>query len=55
MYQPCKFNKLYVILLYQILAQLDCIDDIKRHQKEYCVPITVCQHLEQCIKETEVR
>ncbi|XP_073229884.1 uncharacterized protein C6orf118-like [Porites lutea] len=38
----------------QILAQLDCIDDIKRHQKEYCVPITVCQHLEQCIKETEV-
>lgn len=38
----------------QILAQLDTIDDIKRHQKEYCVPITVCQHLEQCIKETEV-
>lgn len=38
----------------QILAQLDYIDDIKRHQKEYCVPITVCQHLEQCIKETEV-
>lgn len=38
----------------QILAQLDCMDDIKRHQKEYCIPITVCQHLEQCIKETEV-
>ncbi|XP_068698111.1 uncharacterized protein C6orf118-like isoform X1 [Montipora foliosa] len=38
----------------QILAQLDHIDDIKRHQKEYCVPVTVCQHLEHCIKETEV-
>ncbi|XP_058952483.2 uncharacterized protein C6orf118-like [Pocillopora verrucosa] len=38
----------------QILSQLDCIDDIKRHQKEYCIPITVCQHLEQCVKETEV-
>ena len=51
--------KIYFVILInfvilQILAQLDYIDDIKRQQKEYCVPITVCQHLEQCIKETEV-
>ncbi|XP_015760014.1 PREDICTED: uncharacterized protein C6orf118-like [Acropora digitifera] len=38
----------------QILAELDRIDDIKRHQREYCVPVSVCQHLEHCIKETEV-
>ena len=39
----------------QILAQLDAIEDIKGNQKEFCVPVSVCQHLEQCIKETEVQ
>ncbi|XP_032238155.2 uncharacterized protein C6orf118 [Nematostella vectensis] len=38
----------------QILGRLDAIEGLKKYQHEHCVPISVCHHLEQCIKETEV-
>ncbi|XP_031560594.1 uncharacterized protein LOC116296678 [Actinia tenebrosa] len=38
----------------QIFEKLEAIEALKRHQRQECVPVSVCHHLEQCVKETEV-
>lgn len=37
-----------------ILEKLDALNDLRRKLRQEYVPLTVCTHLEQCIKETEV-
>ena len=37
-----------------ILEKLDALNDLRRKLRLEYVPLTVCTHLEQCIKETEV-
>jgi hypothetical protein len=37
-----------------ILEKLDALNDLRRKLRKEYVPLTVCTHLEQCIKETEV-
>ncbi|XP_046378617.2 uncharacterized protein C6orf118-like [Haliotis rufescens] len=37
-----------------ILEKLDALNALRCHLRDECVPLTVCTHLEQCIKETEV-
>ena len=37
-----------------ILERLDKIGDVRNQLRTNYVPSTVCTHLEQCIKETEV-
>lgn len=38
-----------------ILEKLDEVNALRFQLREDYVPLTVCTHLEQCIKETEVR
>ena len=38
----------------QILEKLDDLQDLRTKLRAEYVPLTVCSHLEQCIKETEV-
>ncbi|KAK3748801.1 hypothetical protein QZH41_016022, partial [Actinostola sp. cb2023] len=42
-------------LHFQIMEKLEDMKVIKQNQKDECVPISVCHHLEQCVKETEVQ
>lgn len=37
-----------------ILEKLDALNDLHRKLRQEYVPLTVCTHLEQCIKETEI-
>lgn len=37
-----------------ILEKLDALNDLRRKLRQEYVPLTVCTHLEQCIKETEI-
>ncbi|KAL5010730.1 hypothetical protein ScPMuIL_013035 [Solemya velum] len=37
-----------------IMEKLDAVNDLRSKLREDYVPLTVCNHLEQCIKETEV-
>ncbi|XP_060568809.1 uncharacterized protein LOC132727379 [Ruditapes philippinarum] len=37
-----------------ILEKLDALNDLRRKLRKEYVPLTVCTHLEQCIKETEI-
>ena len=37
-----------------ILDRLDALSALRTEVKDNCVPLTVCTHLEQCTKETEV-
>ncbi|KAL3881281.1 hypothetical protein ACJMK2_027736 [Sinanodonta woodiana] len=37
-----------------ILEKLDALNELRTRLREQFVPLTVCTHLEQCIKETEV-
>ena len=37
-----------------ILEKLDDLNSLRTNLREEHVPLTVCTHLEQCIKETEV-
>lgn len=37
-----------------ILEKLDDLNALRTKLREEYVPLTVCNHLEQCIKETEV-
>lgn len=37
-----------------ILEKLDALTDLRRKLRQEFVPMTVCTHLEQCIKETEI-
>ncbi|XP_041354088.1 uncharacterized protein LOC121371913 [Gigantopelta aegis] len=37
-----------------ILEKLDVLNALRTELKDNCVPLTVCTHLEQCIKETEI-
>ena len=37
-----------------IMEKFDALLDLRRKLREEHVPLTVCTHLEQCIKETEV-
>jgi len=38
-----------------ILARLDELDEMRSNLREDYVPSSVCQNLEQCLKDTEVR
>ena len=38
-----------------ILEKLDALTELRTKLRQDYVPLTVCNHLEQCIKETEVR
>lgn len=38
----------------QILEKLDDLQELRTKLRADYVPLTVCSHLEQCIKETEV-
>ena len=38
-----------------ILEKLDALTELRTKLRQDYVPLTVCTHLEQCIKETEVR
>ena len=38
-----------------ILEKLDALRELRTKLRQDCVPLTVCTHLEQCIKETEVK
>jgi hypothetical protein len=38
----------------QIAYELETLDEMRKYQRENCVPSSVCQHFEQCLKETEV-
>ena len=38
----------------QIAFELETLDEMRKYQRENCVPSSVCQHFEQCLKETEV-
>ena len=38
-----------------IMEKYDALLDLRRKLRQEYVPLTVCTHLEQCIKETEVR
>lgn len=38
----------------EIAHELETLDEMRKYQRENCVPSSVCQHFEQCIKETEV-
>ena len=38
-----------------ILEKLDALTELRTRLRQDHVPLTVCNHLEQCIKETEVR
>lgn len=38
----------------QIANQLETLEKMRKYQRENCVPSSVCQSFEQCIKETEV-
>lgn len=37
-----------------ILEKLDALTELRTKLRQDYVPLTVCNHLEQCIKETEV-
>lgn len=37
-----------------IAHELETLDKMRKYQRENCVPSSVCQHFEQCLKETEV-
>jgi len=37
-----------------ILEKLDALTELRRKLRSEYVPLTVCTHLEQCIKETQV-
>ena len=37
-----------------ILEKLDALTELRTRLRQDHVPLTVCNHLEQCIKETEV-
>ncbi|XP_070568822.1 uncharacterized protein C6orf118-like [Ptychodera flava] len=41
-------------LHYAILEQAEILQELREELKENYVPNSVCQHLEQCVKETEV-
>ena len=38
----------------QIASELEALNEMRKYQRENCVPSSVCQHFEQCIKEIEV-
>lgn len=38
-----------------IMEKLDSLDEMRAKLREEYVPTTVCQNLEQCLKDTEVR
>ena len=38
-----------------IMEKLDALRELRTKLRQEYVPLTVCTHLEQCIKETEVK
>ena len=38
-----------------IMEKLDALRELRTKLRQEFVPLTVCTHLEQCIKETEVK
>ncbi|XP_046859542.1 uncharacterized protein LOC124452928 [Xenia sp. Carnegie-2017] len=38
----------------QIAQELETLENMRKHQHDNCVPSSICQHFEHCIKEIEV-
>ncbi|XP_077977307.1 uncharacterized protein C6orf118-like [Glandiceps talaboti] len=52
--KPKNISEKIEELHYAILEQVEILQQLKEELKEDYVPNSVCQHLEQCVKETEV-